>query len=164
MNNCFVILGMHRSYTSRLAGMFAGQMPVGKKLLPADRGNPLGYYEDREILQLNKEILKAAGGKWDNPPSWQDVEEIKHLYLDRARELANRYEGEWCFKDPRTILTWPVWDEVLDNRIVVSIMRPKEQVVDSLIRRDGMAAHKAEELWHTYNNRLAIIIHRETSN
>ena len=65
-----IILGMHRSGTSMIAGILEclgvnlGENQLGKQWF-----NPLGHFEDVDFLSLNKDILASAGGSWDQPPS-----------------------------------------------------------------------------------------------
>jgi hypothetical protein len=38
--------------------------------------NPNGFFEDVEFRNINDAILEKAGGTWDDPPSWKDMEAI----------------------------------------------------------------------------------------
>jgi hypothetical protein len=56
-----IIVGSARSGTSMVAGTIAqAGFFVGDDLWPPKEGNPLGYFEDREINLINEEILKLS--------------------------------------------------------------------------------------------------------
>ena len=66
-----VVLGMHRSGTSMFAeiisrlGFYTGET---EELLEPQEDNPKGFWERRDVVQLNDLILEEAGGSWFNPP------------------------------------------------------------------------------------------------
>ncbi|HMB65244.1 MAG TPA: hypothetical protein VKO42_00060, partial [Patescibacteria group bacterium] len=70
-NNNFktvVVIGMHRSGTSLVAGiMQCLGVDMGSNLLSGNRGNPLGFFEDEDILDLNKRILGQKDNVVDYP-------------------------------------------------------------------------------------------------
>jgi len=57
----FIVTGMHRSGTSFVASLLsAWNVRIGDRLLPADRGNPHGYFEDAGFLDLDRRMLVAC--------------------------------------------------------------------------------------------------------
>ena len=66
-----VILGMHRSGTSAVAGFlakagfFAGE---AADLLEAAEDNPKGFFERADVNALNDNFLAELDGAWDRPP------------------------------------------------------------------------------------------------
>ena len=66
-----VILGMHRSGTSALAGLvqLLG-VNLGEDLLPAmPEVNEKGFFEHQEILDIHEDLLKSLGFKLVRPSS-----------------------------------------------------------------------------------------------
>ena len=62
-----IVAGMHRSGTSaltRMLGNLGCRLP--NTLLEPNEFNASGYWESREITELNDEILKSAGSSWDD--------------------------------------------------------------------------------------------------
>lgn len=59
-----LVLGMHRSGTSSLAGAMTrlGGAAPGN-LIPGDEANPKGYWESAILNTLNEDILAAAGSR-----------------------------------------------------------------------------------------------------
>lgn len=78
----FIVLGMHGSATSLVAGsLHKFGVNMGKELLGGGNSKTSPHYEDISFLKLNEKILMAAGGFWDNPPP-----EKKPIY----RKLENK--------------------------------------------------------------------------
>ena len=114
-----LVLGMHRSGTSMLAGILDCLGCKGPRTRPdPSDGNPKGYFESRPIFQLNDEILEAAGTRWDD---WQPMREGWFLssrfneFRERGAELiASEYDGASLIylKDPRMCRLLPLWQTV----------------------------------------------------
>lgn len=149
------VLGMHRSGTSvvsrllNILGVYLG--PVGS-ISNVGTDNPKGYWEHQQIFLLNDEILTRLGGRWDEPapfpPGWLEAPHLADL-KDKGREVLSGFAGQalWGWKDPRTCLTLPFWQDLVGPiRYILTFRNPCE-VVASLERRNGMSAEKAERLW-----------------
>jgi len=156
-----VILGMHRSGTSLVANLLADSgFFVGSagQLIRADRWNEKGYFEQRQVWELNEGILRGAGGSWYNPPAHELIQ--KQNVRDPLLRVIKTYHGEGrkIIKDPRLCLTLPLWVRYLQGRVqIVWMLRSMGAVAASLQKRDGMPLWKGRELWRTYNrqaNRL----------
>src|SRR5713226_257349 len=66
-----IVTGMHRSGTSFVASLLAAwNVRMGEQLVPADRGNPAGYFEDVDFLELNRRILLACTPQEDGHRDW----------------------------------------------------------------------------------------------
>lgn len=157
----FVVLGMHRSGTSALAGWFASRgICRGDRFIGADDGNPDGYWEHEDLVTINEQLLAAAGADWHTidtavPESSQDA---GGALSDRAqRFLSNlgRDRRLWFMKDPRLCRTLSFWSphlESLPARIrYLHIVRDPWSVARSLERRDGLSAEHSHLLWALYN-------------
>ena len=59
-----LVLGMHRSGTSAVAGALvrAGWTVPGTAIRNWD--NPRGHFESTALIRLNEEVLAASGGHW----------------------------------------------------------------------------------------------------
>jgi hypothetical protein len=158
-----VILGMARSGTSavtRLLELLGVELGSEQGLLAPAGENAKGFFEHREIIRVNKALLERMGGTWSQPPrlpeGWQRDAGLEDL-RERARELiAADFAGAplWGFKDPRTSLTLPFWDELLgevsrDVRYVICHRRPLDSA-RSLEQRDGIRLDDGVSLWTLY--------------
>ena len=62
---------------------------MGDVLLGADSGNPKGYWEDRDFLELNRTILRDAGGSWHRPPPEENILKLKVKYELSIKKLIS---------------------------------------------------------------------------
>lgn len=155
---CVIILGMHRSGTSLLAGSLeAAGLNLGE-VKNASLYNRMGNKENASIRSLNNALLKKSGAEWRRPPAGQirwhpaDEELGKSLvgpYLHTARP--------WGFKDPRTVWTVEGWLRLLPDARMVGVFRHPSLVVRSLVARSARRAIGPDEalrLWCAYNSEL----------
>ena len=159
-----VILGMHRSGTSAVAGFlaqagfFAGEE---SDLLEAAEDNPKGFFERTDVNELNDSFLAELDGAWDRPPG-------REVILDRAAEwrpqieeilgrLAVQAAGRpLVLKDPRISLLLPAWLPVLDQGrfAIVVVDRSPMDVALSIRKRDGRPLYVALAMWQLYCTEL----------
>lgn len=139
-NSPLIIVGMHRSGTSLTARwlQMCG-LHLGSELVPATRSNREGHYEDLEITRLHREILRRNGLTYltrrEVPihTTEQDRYEAQRLVVERAASSP-----AWGWKDPRTSLFLPFWQDVVPAAKYLIVYRHYAQVVDSLLRRDKL--------------------------
>ncbi len=151
---------MHRSGTSLLARLvnLLG-VELGENQLLNNKpvsANPKGHWEHRELSAINDALLDRYGGTWDKPPlfpsGWQNDPALYDLRL-RAHTLVNdqfRDYKLWGWKDPRTCLTLPFWQELLGELHNIICLRHPVSVAGSLARRDHFSAEKSFYLWLIY--------------
>lgn len=130
-----VVLGMHRSGTSLVAGALHRMgVPMGTRFRAPDSSNPHGYWEDLDWRDLNKAILNGAGGTWYDPPPLHKIEKQVARYAMRISELCTR-EGEWGFKDPRTSLSIHYLHTYFPNAKYIYTTRTIAGMLSSLTKR-----------------------------
>jgi hypothetical protein len=77
-----LLLGMHRSGTSALAGMLhSGGIKLGDDFIQPLPENPKGFFEDLKIQNINKQILAAIGRKWDDIPEENELSDVSEQIL-----------------------------------------------------------------------------------
>ncbi|MGE0461096.1 MAG: hypothetical protein AB7Q16_06980 [Vicinamibacterales bacterium] len=150
---------MHRSGTSvvsRLLNLLGVHLGPGEALMRAADDNPKGFWEHHPLVMINDEILARFGGGWDAPPAFPPMWPRHHDFEDlksRARTILAGEFGStplWGFKDPRSSITLPFWQEVVGPMRYVICLRAPNAVVASLARRNGMDPGRAERLWLAY--------------
>jgi hypothetical protein len=153
-----VVLGMHRSGTSAIAGMLADH---GVELGPVserNRFNPRGNREIRELNRLHDRVLERSGGSWWDPPPRI---RIRPSDLRRRNEILRSIPGEIIgVKDPRMLPALDLWRD-LDLR-PIGVIRNPVAVRESLEgrahgrqrRHPQLSAAGWEALWLTYNRAL----------
>jgi len=164
-NHVIVVLGMHRSGTSALAGTLshAGvNFGPEEKLFGSDEDiNAKGFWEHRDIVILNEQLLTILGSSWD------DFRQIdKSLFLSgqviEIREkilniLQRDFSGAelWGLKDPRICKLLPFWldifKELNSNPVFTLIFRHPDEVSHSLMIRNGIIKEKSLALWLSYS-------------
>lgn len=150
-----LILGMHRSGTSCLAGCLESCGLFLGDISRRGRFNAKGNRESKTIWKLHDLILGLNRGCWHAPP--EDIR-IHPAISDRIREhierlkLAGRPIG---VKDPRTLLMLEHWKKLVGNNCrCVGTFRHPLAVARSLAERDGLSTQQALHLWVRYNAEL----------
>jgi hypothetical protein len=152
-------LGMHRSGTSvvsRILNLLGVYLGMHQSISGTGEDNPKGYWEHHPLALLNDEILARFGGRWDEPPafppSWPHDPRLGDV-REKARQLLTKdfaAEPVWGWKDPRTCLTIPFWQDLIGPLRYVICVRNPGAVVASLGRRNGITLDRAERLWLTH--------------
>lgn len=153
-----LVLGMHRSGTSALAGVLSALgCDSPRTLMKPNAENPKGFFEARPVARLNDEILATVGTTWDD---WQAVDPDWHRspmavpFRDRALGvLAAEFGNSACFvlKDPRICRLLPFWTGVLQaagcEPLIVHTHRHPLDAAASLERRNGIDPGFGQLLW-----------------
>ena len=155
------LLGMHRSGTSAVArvlnmmGCYFGIEDAGIK---ANEENPKGFWERRDVRQVNDSILRSLQCDWDRVSSF-DVSAIdggdRSVYRDVIGDIVLNLDAHrpWFIKEPRCCLTFDLWRECLEVPISILVVRNPLDVARSLERRNGMSPEVGLALWEAYNVR-----------
>lgn len=153
-----VILGMHRSGTSMVAeALAAGGIFVGEPqdLLQGREDNPHGFWERQDVVALNDAILLENNASWYCPPQLAPTASPAQLEALVSIVNAMPQDCSWLIKDPRQLITWPLWQQSLGDAVLVFVYRDPLAVAVSLQRRNGFPLAMGLLLWEHYN-RLAI--------
>ena len=154
---CILILGMHRSGTSCLAGSLQQHGVYLGKVFEQNPHNKKGNRENADIMKLNNDLLEANGGSWDQPPleiHWdKEHEKSRDTIIEGFLEKKSVF---WGFKDPRNLLTFEFWMDGLRNLNVnvVGSYRNPLLVAKSLNTRNKMSMDQGLLLWEIYNKKL----------
>lgn len=146
-----LVLGMHRSGTSCLAGSLQRRGLHLGEVQEANPHNRLGNRESLRIMRLNESVLGHSGGAWNEPPERVAWSSQHARERDLVIETLRRSGRPWGFKDPRTILILPFWLERLGDPRFTATFRHPACVAQSLHKRNGMPPGEAFVLWHAYN-------------
>lgn len=165
-----IVLGMHRSGTSLVAGALCrGGAWAGapEDLLAEQVDNPKGFWERRDVVALNDQILARAGLSWFNPPATGTVvatgttpANSSAEPLASTRDLLSAFNTHAAvaapsqprlLKDPRLSLTWSAWQPVVSQPLFIYVYRNAEAVAQSLRRRNDFPGVFSYGLWQIYN-------------
>ena len=155
---CILILGMHRSGTSVLAGvlgLLGAALP--KNPIPPNSSNTKGFFEPEIIVALHDEMLSSLGSSWLDfrrlNPSKFDSLVAQRFKARLVAALRDEYGDPTKFvvKDPRICRFFPFWRDVAgafgaDERIIFVFRNPIE-VTRSLAKRDKLSHGYCMNLW-----------------
>jgi hypothetical protein len=153
-----IVLGMHRSGTSLVAGMlirlgvFLG--PGLRLPQPGEARSPAlilgGYGEAEAFFGLNEQLLERAGATWARPEPLLALRGDPGFAAGAARFLQGATFGRiarnylrgmpvdaeaWGWKDPRNTITLPLWLRLFPEARVLHVRRDPEAAARSLHRR-----------------------------
>ncbi|MDB5661603.1 MAG: hypothetical protein JWS10_4218 [Cypionkella sp.] len=158
---CLLVLGMHRSGTSALAGTLGlAGCDQPKTTMVADVGNPKGYFESRQVYELHKDIMSGIGATWDDwlplNDAWVASSKAED-FCERAVEILRQEYGSsrlFVLKDPRICRLVPFWRKALSSfgatTKFVHIHRHPFEVADSLKARNDLHPSFGKLLWLRY--------------
>ena len=153
-----LVLGMHRSGTSAVAGLLAHcGLQAPRTPLPANRFNANGYWESAVFMDFHDRLLLAAGTRWDAytriDPVWF-ASETAAPFKDECRTLLAHEFGsapQFVLKDPRMCRLLPFWMDVLDTESVavspVLVLRHPLEIAASLAVRDQLSQATSLLIW-----------------
>ncbi len=178
--NFIPVMGMHRSGTSCMGGILSQigcYTGIPENQLPADSNNPLGYFEDSKIVQLNDEILSQETSNFFqqypilnqlcdniNPDNfawvlgaWSNQIDNKNNFDQNKIEpillhyLSGHTKKQPCvIKDPRMSITYKIWSKYLNTKAAILMIRNPENVAISLYKRDFLSFETSYDMWHLY--------------
>jgi GT2 family glycosyltransferase len=150
-----IVLGMHRSGTSSVAGLLARMgVAVGPSAdLLEGPDNPKGHYESGRLHMACVRRLAAAGGDWRDPPSTAPNTAVDAFRQD-VGALIDEFDRQrpWLFKEPRLCLLARELLPLLTRPLFVHVVRDPVAIADSLAARDGLAHVDALALWQRYTH------------
>lgn len=161
MHKGVIVAGMHRSGTSamtRVLNLLGCALP--EDLIGANIGNEKGHWESIDLVQLNEDILSAAGTSWDDWTSVNNDWRSSRLRDDAVRKaglLVERHCGLgplFVMKDPRISKIADIWLDAFEKANVepafIIMLRSPVEVASSLERRDLMCPAYGQLLWLRY--------------
>jgi len=161
-----IVLGMHRSGTSLVAGILHfNKVSMGTyesfwpRPLPQ---NPKGFYENYDFRKINDTILKESDYNTKDYKIRIPIPEPSRGIKKKMIKTVGSYESKftnWGWKDPRTCLTISNWIEVLKemNLIekvnIIFVSRKSLSVARSLKNRNAIPLLQGVNLWKIYTER-----------
>lgn len=162
MRKCIVVLGMHRSGTSAMAGLLEifGVYLGDNLLMEGNDERGLKQFENKEIYQLNEKLLGSVGSSWDDveniPVSKFNNGQSKKLIKEISESIKEEYAGEeiFCIKDPRISLLIPIYRKIFKKLKIephfIIMKRDSMEIARSLEERNGFLFSKSLSLCDKY--------------
>ncbi|MFO8088495.1 MAG: hypothetical protein R6U13_01545, partial [Desulfatiglandaceae bacterium] len=161
--DCTVILGMHRSGSTVLAGCLKLMgVNLENATVQGDHDGHSGSFENSEIGKIHETLLRHLGCRWDMESgfqrNWEKGRAAKKAEESLGSILQRRFLTEdrpFAVGDPRMCRLMPLWKTVLANHdvkpCVVVILRQPTEVAMSLEQCCGLDLTKGHRLWSAYN-------------
>ena len=154
-----IVLGMHRSGTSmvaRLLNMMGAYFGAEGSSTGFSAENPKGFWERRDIRNLNDRALFAVNADWYKVADFDVTklpDHVKEEYTKTAKSLIHELDTHrpWVIKEPRLCLLFPILRPLLEIPVCVHVYRNPLQVAQSLKTRNGFPIHFGIALWEKYN-------------
>ncbi len=158
-----VVFGVHRSGTSVVSKSLES---VGfrhtETLMPGERSNPKGYFEDLELVAFNERLFRTMNTSWKIHQSKFEKITSDPEVLNEARRLIRdkvQTHRNLVLKDPRFSQLMPFWKNVFDSLEDISIfyihvIRNPFDVANSLHKRDGLTINYWLNYWYFIENQL----------
>ncbi|MCI5049216.1 MAG: sulfotransferase [Rickettsiales bacterium] len=152
-----IVLGMHRSGTStvtRLINMMGAHVGEEDELIGQNEENPKGFWERKDVIALNDQILHAHKASWNNLTHWTHLADKEvgfpndelRAECDYIIAHLNKHQ-HWVIKDPRLCQTLPMWMTELQRPILVHVHRDPMEIAMSLHKRNGILLQHGLMLW-----------------
>lgn len=151
-----IVLGMHRSGTSSVAGALTlAGAAAPQNLMPPAEDNPRGFWESSAVADFNDRMLTRENSNWHDwrVVSTRALEEDTGLRA-AAVDLLHQEFGDApviALKDPRICRLFPFWRRALIEAeyapVVISPFRAPSEVAASLVSRNTMGRSHALRLW-----------------
>ena len=161
MKKMLIVLGMHRSGTSMLAGacrLLGAEL--GDRMMAAASDNVMGFWEHDDIVRIHDELLQRLGYAWDDmralPDKWWAYETIRPQREALAEVLRRDFADAKlpCVKDPRLCRLLPLWQELLKELgwqpCYLFVTREPSEIIGSLKARNGFPPEKSSLLMLRY--------------
>lgn len=156
-----LILGMHRSGTSCLAGSLEQCGLHLGNVSRKGRFNAKGNREAKDVWTLHDQILGLNRGSWHTPPDKVVVHPAYVRKIESVVRALTASDVPAGVKDPRLLLVADTWRDILGERCrLAGSFRHPAAVLESLTNRDGLSAQHGLRLWLRYNTEL-VRLHKE---
>ena len=148
-----IVLGMHRSGTSIITSLInsmGAYVGAPGELLEASPDNPRGFFERKDVVNLNRAIMQQHQCNWYQLQHWEEpalpLQENIALHMNH---LTNHLQlnAPYVIKDPRLCLTLPYWLRFIENPVIVMASRHPLAIARSLELRNQMPIEMGLALW-----------------
>jgi hypothetical protein len=156
-----VVLGMHRSGTSALAGALRlCGLAAPKTVVAASETNRRGFWESATIKAFDDEVLGKLGRTWHSlvPIHFESLgtRELGQIRKRASTLLAGEFDTgtHILLKEPRICRLLPMWEPVLreaaNHLAYPIIIRNPVEVAKSLVERNEFDLNHGLLLWARY--------------
>ena len=147
--------GPGRSGTSVVAAMLnCFGVDMGGCLIPPSPANPVGHFEDKNVVTYNEKIILGDG---------DGVSQMETYIQSRYDNPRFIHRLGWGMKDPRFCHTWELVRPFLRRYTVIVCERETVDSIESCVRAYGWSHQRATELISWRQERLNRIVEQESA-
>jgi hypothetical protein len=167
-----IILGMHRSGTSMLAGLVSQMgLVTGSGLIGGAKDNMKGFFERADVVLQNDQFFNSQNMFFDhNTHCYDALGALGDIALPNLHNGTMFVEGRkslkflnnpmnypYMLKDPRLCITLRTWLPLLDSlpAVLFSFRHPMDVSKSLLERHNWYDYERGLKSWYTYN-RMAV--------
>lgn len=159
-----VVLGLHRSGTSMVAGALdalgvnMGASPRPGRINAPSWSNPTGYFEDAAFVSLNRRIIEHVRLRSRNS-TLAPRQVLEHAAISKELRHLVSYPSDplWGWKDPQTILTIQEFLPYLTNPHFVVCRRETDEIIQSFRRREWFTEREIGAIIAEYSAQLVAL-------
>ena len=166
-----IITGAGRSGTSMVSqllqqfGLDFGNEDELNDLNPADQFNERGYYEQKDVNNLNSRLITSYPRRlnifytllsrlvYTTMPNQNAVLARAKIYSQEIRDVSKKYSKS-VVKDPRFSITLPAWQLYGEFCKVLVCIRHPAEVVQSLKRALNYPTFLGYKFWNYHNENI----------
>ena len=121
-----------------------------------------GLWQDKDFVDRNDTMLRAAYGYWHLPPSKEAIEKLPEQHAAELLTYKGNDAGSWGWYDPRTMLTLPKWLPHIEDKgpKLVLVTRNIHQNQADLFTNhyELLSRHDCMDLIREYNTRAFDVV------
>lgn len=163
----YLVLGMHKSGTTLVSNLLHH---AGINMVETAQGNyeDDGFYERESSYQMNLKLLGIPPDMLELHPAPQRIQfntEYQQEIQAIIQENCEKY-SDWGFKDPRSCLVYPAWEQYLPEHKLLVVYRPIEDIWPRF-QYSGMNIWKhlshailLVQRWYDYNQHILDILNK----
>lgn len=144
------------SLTTRILNLLGVDLGSRRHVIETKPANAKGDWEHVPIRRLNDDLLAELGGSWFDPPDfrqgWAHAAALARFRAAAGELIKQDFSDSevWGWKDPRTCLTLPFWQQLLPSMRCVICLRDPMEMAQSLRRYVNCSLEHGIYLWLVY--------------
>jgi hypothetical protein len=133
MNKIFFVAGIPRSGTSFVAGLLHRCGVWTGDTIQGDKYNELGYYENKQLVDLTKKIMRQNGLR---ARSDEKIPDCINIDCDLRIEVLNIVGNRecWLYKDSKLLFLSPLYVKAFPEATWILPIRDTHKIKESLLR------------------------------
>ena len=149
----YVVMGMHKSGTTLISSLLHHSGINMSEGVESRSYEENGFYERDSTYKVNLDLLglKTSDILFFSRPSQLQMTPEQRQQMCNIIDSNMQLHQNWGFKDPRTTLTYPLWEQVLPMHQIIVVYRP----VEDMWRR---FKYSGKKFWKNFSRSIALVM------